>query len=199
MNKDELIQFEKDIAETYGNGLIKAPVHLRSGREDMLIEIFQNIRPQDWVFSYWDSHEIALLKGVPKEELKQAILDGKSISLCFPKYNIYCSGIVGSLVGVAVGTALAIKRKGLDERVIHFCGDMSAETGIFHEAVKYAKNWNLPIVFVVCDNGLSVMTETRKVWNNISTWWNQDFSDKILHFKYENGYPHSGLGKLIKF
>jgi len=199
LNKNDLIEFEKEIAGLYESGAIRAPVHLRSGREDMLIEIFENIRQQDWVFGYWDSHELALLKGVSRDELKQAILEGRSISLCFPRQKVYCSGIVGSLVGVSVGAALAIKKRGLDERVIHFCGDMSAETGIFHEAVKYATHWDLPIVFVVCDNGLSVMTKTREAWNSHSAWWFEDLGQKIVYFKYENGYPHSGLGKLIAF
>ena len=202
VTKEDLVSFEKEIAEIYATGAIRAPVHLRSGREDQLIKIFSDykIGPDDYVFGFWDSHELALLKGVPREELKQAILDGKSISLCFPEYNVLCSGIVGSLMGTAVGVAWALKNQNKKGHAYLFCGDMSAETGIFHEAVKYAVNFDLPVTFIVCDNGVSVMTDTREVWGSPEPWFkNTKYEKKIIYFKYKNEYPHSGLGRLIKF
>ena len=200
--KEDLIQFENEIAEVFAQGVIKAPIHLRAGREDDLIRIFQKyaIGPDDYVFGFWDSHELCLLKGVPRPALKQAILDGKSIALCFPEHHIYCSGIVGSLMGVATGVAWALKQQGKKGRVFLFCGDMSSETGSFHEAVKYAVNFDLPAVFVVSDNGLSVMTDTRAVWGSPDPWFKDTrFAAKIEYFRYKNGWPHSGLGRLIKF
>lgn len=202
ITKDDLAAFEKEIADVFATGAIKAPVHLRSGREEFLVNIFQDHRigADDYVFGYWDSHELALLKGVPREEVKQAILDGNSISLCFPEYNVYCSGIVGSLMGTAAGAAWALKRQGSKGRVFLFCGDMSAETGIFHESVKYACNFDLPVYFIVSDNGLSVMTDTREVWGSQEPWFkNSVYEEKIIYFQYKNGYPHSGLGWKIKF
>lgn len=202
LNKKDLEDFEKEIAEIFATGVIRAPVHLRSGREQNLIEIFTDhqITSEDYVFGYWDAHELALLKGVPREEVKQAILDGKSISLCFPEYKVFCSGIVGSLMGTAVGTAWALKNENKKGRAFLFCGDMSSETGIFHEAVKYAVNFDLPVVFVVCDNGLSVMTDTRAVWGATEPWFlGTKYEKKIIYFRYKNEYPHSGLGWKIKF
>ena len=202
VTKEDIVSFEKEIADIFATGVIRAPVHLRAGREDQLIKIFREheIGFDDYVFGYWDSHELALLKGVPREELKQAILDGKSISLCFPEQKILCSGIVGSLMGTAVGVAWSLKNQNKKGRAFIFCGDMSAETGIFHEAVKYAYNFDLPVVFIVCDNGVSVMTNTREVWGAAEPWFKgTKYEKKIIYFKYINGYPHSGLGKLIKF
>ena len=202
VTKEDLINFEKEIADIFATGVIRAPVHLRAGREEDLIKIFQeqDIGPDDYVFGYWDSHELALLKGVPREVVKQAIIDGKSISLCFPEYKVLCSGIAGSLMGTATGAAWALKNQGKKGRAFIFCGDMSAETGIFHEAVKYALNFDLPATFIVCDNGVSVMTDTREVWGSKEPWFKgTKFEKKIIYFKYLNSYPHSGLGKLIKF
>jgi TPP-dependent pyruvate/acetoin dehydrogenase alpha subunit len=202
ITKDDLISFEKEIAGIFATGVIKAPVHLRSGREDDLIRIYreESVGPGDYVYGYWDSHELALLKGVPREELKRAILDGQSISLSFPDHKILCSGIVGSLMGAAAGTAWALKTRKDPGRVFCFCGDMSAETGIFHEAVKYAVNHDLPVKFIVCDNGLSVMTDTREVWGCPEPWFaGTRFAAKIIYFRYHNSYPHSGLGWKIKF
>lgn len=202
LTKDDLQEFEKEIAEIFATGAIRAPVHLRAGREEQLIKIFEDkaISPDDYVFGHWDSHELALLKGVPREEVKQAVLDGKSISLCFPEYKIFCSGIVGSLMGTAAGVAWALKRQKKAGKVYIFCGDMSSETGVFHEAVKYAVNFDLPVTYIVCDNGLSVMTDTREVWGCPDPWFKgTKFEKKIIYFKYKNTYPHSGLGWKIKF
>ena len=202
ITKEDLVSFEQEVAAIFATGAIRAPVHLRAGREDQLIQIFKEnkIGDDDWVFGFWDSHELALLKGVPREELKQAIVEGKSISLCFPKYKVLCSGIVGSLMGTAAGVGWALKNQKQKGCVYLFCGDMSAETGIFHEAVKYAVNFDLPVKFIVCDNGVSVMTNTREVWGSPDPWFKgTKYESKIIYFKYTNGYPHSGLGKLIKF
>ena len=202
VTKDEIIAFEKEIADVFATGVIRAPVHLRAGREDALIKVFKDyqINDDDYIFGFWDSHELALLKGVPREELKQAIIEGKSISLCFPKQKVLCSGIVGSLMGTAAGVAWSLKNQGKKGRAFLFCGDMSAETGIFHEAVKYVYNFDLPATFIVCDNGVSVMTDTRATWGSAEPWFaGTKYESKIIYFKYTNGYPHSGLGKLIKF
>ncbi|MGE0268879.1 MAG: thiamine pyrophosphate-dependent enzyme [Candidatus Omnitrophota bacterium] len=202
ITKDDLISFEKEIAEIFAQGVIRAPVHLRAGREDALIRIFreENIGPDDFVFGFWDSHELALLKGVPRDALKESILQGNSIALCFPEHKVLCSGIVGSLMGTAVGTAWSLKNQKKNGRAFLFCGDMSAETGIFHEAVKYAVNFDLPVKFIVGDNGLSVMTDTREVWGSPDPWFKgTKYEKKIIYFQYKNEYPHSGLGWKIKF
>ncbi len=111
ISKQELIDFEKDVEQIYFAGGIKAPIHLSSGNEDQLIEIFKNIKDTDWVFSTWRSHYHALLHNIPKEKIKQQILDGNSITLCFPEHNFYTSAIVGGIIPIALGVAVSIKLK----------------------------------------------------------------------------------------
>lgn len=194
--EQDLIDFEHDIAECYRNKMIKAPIHLRGGCEKNLIEIFKDVRPEDYIFCYWASHLHCLLKGVPREELKAAILAGKSISLCFPEYRIFSSGIVGSLAGVAVGTAFALKRQNKNGRVWLFTGDMGAKCGIFKEAFTYSYKHDLKITFIEEDNGISVMTPTSKVWNNDSDIYTNVCYD---YFSYENTWPHSGINERVSF
>ena len=76
-----------------------------------MIRIFKKINKNDWVFCSWRSHYQCLLKGVPNKLLEKKILEGKSISLCFPKYNIYSSAIVGGSIPIALGVAKSIKKK----------------------------------------------------------------------------------------
>ena len=111
MNKKDLILFEEEIATLFNSGKIRAPVHLYKGNEEKIINVFKNIKKNDWVFCSWRSHYQCLLKGVPAKEVKDEILDGRSISLCFPKYKIFSSALVGGVLPIAVGTAMSIEYK----------------------------------------------------------------------------------------
>jgi TPP-dependent pyruvate/acetoin dehydrogenase alpha subunit len=196
--EDDLISFENEIADLFNDSRIKAPVHLYNGNEKKMIEIFENVKENDWIFCTWRSHYQCLLKGVPKEELKKDILEGKSITLCYPEHNIYSSAIVTGSIPISVGVALDIKRKGMDNHVWCFLGDMASETGTFYENWKYSVNHDLPITFVIEDNGKSVCTDTRKVWNTEKLFF-EDETRKVIYYKYETIYPHAGAGKRIQF
>ena len=165
MTAQDLIAFETEIADLFNAAKIRAPIHLYYGNEEKMIELFRDVKPEDWVFCSWRSHYQCLLKGVPREELKAEILAGHSISLCFPKQRVVSSAIVGGIIPIAVGAAMGIKRRGENSRVHCFAGEMTSETGIFHESVKYSHNHQLPIRFIVEDNGKSVCTDTREAWN----------------------------------
>ncbi len=200
MDKKELIAFEEEIASLFNEGRIRAPVHLYQGNEDKIIEIFKKINKQDWIFCSWRSHYQCLLKGVPAEEVKSEILSGRSISLCFPKYNIYSSALVGGSLPIAVGLALSLKLKGeKNKKVYCFMGEMTAETGIAHESIKYSRNFKLPIHFIVEDNEKSVCTDTRKAWNQKKLTYEDVLDDYVTYYHYKSKYPHAGAGKRIQF
>jgi TPP-dependent pyruvate/acetoin dehydrogenase alpha subunit len=196
VTKEELIAFESDIAAEFNAGRIRAPVHLYDGNEDVMIEIFKHVKPQDWICCSWRSHYQCLLKGVPPAELKEAIMDGRSIALCFPEHRIVSSAIVGGIIPIAVGLAMGVKVDGGDETVWCFVGDMTVETGIFHECFKYVCNWCLPVRFICEDNRKSVCTDTRAVWNSNGPP-KLRLNDHV--YEYEPKYPHSGAGKRVEF
>ena len=199
MNKQKLIKFEDEIAQLFNAGKIKAPVHLYHGNEDKIINIFKKIKKEDWVFCSWRSHYQCLLKGVPEKQIKDEILACRSISLCFPKYKIYSSAMVGGSIPIAVGTALSIKRNKSKNRVYCFMGEMTSETGIAHECIKYSRNFKLPIHFVIEDNEKSVCTDTRKAWNQKKLSY-EGLSDKfVTYYHYKLKYPHAGAGKRVQF
>lgn len=196
MTRDELIAFEEDIAEIFNRGNIPYPVHLSSGNEDLLLDVFKDIRSEDWVCGSWRSHLHCLLKGVPPKELKQAIMDGRSIALSFPEYRILCSAIVAGVIPIALGIALGIKRGGGKEVVHCFLGDMTMETGIAHECRKYARNHHLPIHWIAEDNGSSVLTDTSEVWGCHGDWSDEP---NVTHYRYSSKWPHAGAGKRVEF
>ena len=71
---------------------------------------------------------------------------------------------------------------------------MTAETGVFHEAYKYAKNFSLPLQWVVEDNEMSVHTPTKMAWGTT-----QEMPEDVIYYKYEMSYPHHGTGKWVNF
>ena len=199
MNKHKLIKFENDIASIFNSGKIRAPIHLYSGNENFLIKFFKRIKKNDWVFCSWRSHYQCLLKGVPPKKLKKEIIEGKSISLCFPEHKIYSSAIVGGSLPIAVGMALSFKRKKSKNKVYCFIGEMTSETGIAHECIKYSRNKKLPIHFVVEDNRKSVCTDTRKTWSQKKLTYEKSSDKYVTYYKYHLKYPHAGAGKRVQF
>src|SRR5260370_27110677 len=71
------------------------------------------------------------------------------------------AAMVGAGPPVAVGLAMAAKRKGLDRVSVVSFGDGATNTGSFHEAANMAALWDLPMVFVCQNNQYAEMTPTR--------------------------------------
>ena len=76
---------------------------------------------------------------------------------------------------------------------------MTSETGIAYENFKFAKNYDLPITFIIEDNNLSVCTDTRKIWNTKKLQYEITKNKKIISYKYTSKYPHAGSGTRIQF
>jgi TPP-dependent pyruvate/acetoin dehydrogenase alpha subunit len=199
LTKADLIAFEEDIADEFNQGKIRAPIHLYSGNEEAMIDIFRQIRDEDWVLCSWRSHYQCLLKGVPKDVLKAEIMAGRSISLCFPEYRILSSAIVTGVLPIALGIGLAIKRAGGAHRVHCFMGEMTSETGVAHECIKYSERHDLPVHWIVEDNGKSVCTDTRQAWNTGELTYERSEHPHVTYYKYQTRYPHAGAGKRVQF
>ena len=193
-NEDELIHFENRIVESWETGKIRGPVHLSGGNEKHLIEIFKRISEDDWVFSTWRSHYHAILKGVSPNWLESEILEGRSISIINREKKFYSSAIVGGIIPIATGVAMSNKRDNKNDFVWCFIGDMTFETGTFMENYKYIKNFELPVRFVVEDNGVSTNTPTIETWEKKSV-----IPNDVVYYEYEKHWPHYGTGKWVVF
>ena len=194
-SEQDLIDFEDDIISHWENGEIRGPIHLSNGNEKQLIKIFSKVGIDDYVFSTWRSHYHALLHGVEPSVLKQKILDGKSITIVDKDSKFYSSAIVTGTLPIALGVAKSIKYNGGDEKVWVFLGDMAFESGIFYEVHKYARNYDLPLYFIVEDNGVSTNTPTLDTWGGIQ----REIPEDVIYYKYKSKYPHYGTGKWVVF
>ncbi len=191
--KESLVAFEDRVAAAFEEKRIFSPVHLCSDSQaDHLIRIFQDVQPQDWVFATWRNHFHCLLKGVPEEELFQAILDGRSMTYCSKEHRIICSSIVGGHLPIAAGVALGNKLKKLPDRVWVFVGDMASYTGVYQEFHEYCKGQSLNVKIVIEDNDYSTDTPTEEAWGR-GKWITKD------RYHYNRTRPHVGTGTYVNF
>ena len=195
IKKLELIEFEEEIAKLFNEGKIRFPIHLSKGNEFQLIDIFKYISKKDWVFCSWRNHYHALLHGISKKNLKKQILNGKSMYISSKSPYFCSSSLAGGILPLALGVAIAIKRKKIKRKVWVFVGDMTSQMGVFQEVYNYSRNFNLPIEFIIEDNGKSVHTDTKKAWGLKKIKIPKD----VIYYKYKLFYPPWGTGKWVEF
>ncbi|WP_120313548.1 thiamine pyrophosphate-dependent dehydrogenase E1 component subunit alpha [Mycobacterium alsense] len=140
------------------------------GQEAIAAAMGVALRPDDQlVTTYRGLHDL-IGKGVPLEEIYGEMMGrsvgasrgkGGTMHIANPDKGVMLStGIVGAGPPVAVGLALAAKRKGLDRVTVVSFGDGATNTGSFHEAANMAALWDLPLVFVCQNNLFAEMTPT---------------------------------------
>ena len=192
MTADDLIAFEREVLIAFESKKILGPVHLSGGNEKELIEIFKDIDAQDWVFSTYRNHYHALLHGIPRKRVMAEIMASRSMNLTFPEHRFFTSAIVGGCLPIAAGVAAALKRREEQRKVWCFVGDMAASVGAFYEACHYCGGHDLPITFIIEDNGLSCDSPTKECWGT-------GHGFKLMRYRYERQHPHVGTGKYVSF
>lgn len=141
------------------------PVHLSLGQEWVAAELHEYLRPEDWLFSTHRNHGHYLAKGGDEQKLWDEIMGlpsglnggfAGSQGISDGSINFHASAIVGGLVGVAAGTAYALKMDKSSAIAVCVVGDAGTEAGVFWEAANWCALHSLPIAFIVENNGMSV-------------------------------------------
>jgi pyruvate dehydrogenase E1 component alpha subunit len=167
MRRDEFIRklrsFENRLLDNMKD--IFVPVHLCLGQEEVSADLWENMRPEDWLFSTHRNHGHYLAKGGDEQKLWDEIMGletglnggfSGSQGISDGSINFHASAIVGGLVGVAVGCALALKMDRSPAIAICVVGDGGTEAGVFWESLNFAALHKLPIAFICENNGMSV-------------------------------------------
>lgn len=90
---------------------------------------------------------------------------GRDRSFHFGAKEYHIVGMISHLgpqLAVADGIALAQKLSGNQRATLVFTGDGGTSEGDFHEALNLAAVWQLPVVFLVENNGYSLSTPTEE-------------------------------------
>ena len=146
-------------------------LHNSIGQEAEVVGACMALRADDYMTGNHRSHGHPIAKGVALAPL-MAELFGRKTGVCrgkggsmhlavFSAGSLGESGIVGSLMPVAVGAGLSARMRGTDRVCLCFFGDGAANCGPFHESLNLAAIWRLPVVFLCENNGYATHTPQR--------------------------------------
>jgi TPP-dependent pyruvate/acetoin dehydrogenase alpha subunit len=158
---------EEAIVERYPEQEMRCPVHLSIGQEAVPVGICSTLRNTDQATTSHRCHAHYLAKGGDLRRMVAEIY-GKAAGCCGGRGGsmhlfdteagmLLSLPIVASSIPIAVGAALALKRRG-DGVAVAFLGDAATEEGAFHESMNLAASRQLPVLFVVENNLYSVYT-----------------------------------------
>lgn len=165
---------EEEVARIYPSDRIKSPVHLSIGQESVAVGICDALLPEDYVSATYRSHAAYIARGGNLRAMF-AELYGKaagnaggkagSMHLIDMAHNVLgASAVVGTTIPIALGYALAIRRRRENRVVIAFFGDGATEEGVFHESLNFAALKRLPVLFVCENNQLAIHQPIDKRW-----------------------------------
>jgi 2-oxoisovalerate dehydrogenase E1 component len=89
---------------------------------------------------------------------------GRDRSFHFGTRDYHIAGMIshlGAMLSVADGVALANKLDGKQKICLAFSGDGGTSEGEFHEAINLAAVWDLPVIFLVENNGYGLSTPSK--------------------------------------
>ncbi|MBK8900912.1 MAG: pyruvate dehydrogenase (acetyl-transferring) E1 component subunit alpha [Anaerolineaceae bacterium] len=159
-------RFEEKCTELYSATKIRGFLHLYDGEEAVAVGVMQALRPEDAVLATYREHGQALACGVSMNTTLAEMYGkqegcargrGGSMHLFDAATHFYGgNAIVGGHLPLAVGMALANKKRGRTAVTCCFFGDGAVQEGEFHESMNLAALWQLPVLFVCENNGYAM-------------------------------------------
>ncbi len=207
----QIRSFENIIQELYHTDIIQSPVHLSVGQElsSVLASYFSN--EDDHFIGNYRSHALAISVADDIDALilellgkQKGVFGGRSGSMHLgdPDHNLpWTSAIVASGIPMSTGIAASIKFNNHSQLVTVMFGDGAFEEGCTSESLNFAQLAELPIVFILEDNGLaihslkkdrtSVIDYTKKASSfNIKTFKSSYLDPQDMFSKFESAYSY---------
>ena len=168
-------KFEEKANQLYGQQKIKGFCHLYNGQEACIAGAVTALKKEDkYITAYRDhAHPIAL--GTPPRYIMAELFakasgiskgKGGSMHMFDKERHLFGGhGIVGGQIPLGVGIAFAEKYKKTNNLCITFMGDGAVRQGAFHEALNLAMLYQLPIIFVIENNGYAMGTSVERSSN----------------------------------
>ncbi|HYH17080.1 MAG TPA: thiamine pyrophosphate-dependent dehydrogenase E1 component subunit alpha [Azospirillum sp.] len=161
-------EFEERLHIDFAKGDIPGFVHLYAGEEACATGIMMHLNDNDRIASTHRGHGHCIAKGVDVHGMMAEIY-GRATGSCrgkggsmhiadLSKGMMGANGILGAGAPLVCGAALAAKVRGDGGVGITFVGDGASNQGTFLESMNLAAVWNLPVIFVVENNGYAEST-----------------------------------------
>ena len=162
-----------DLREQNLNRQGKGHFHVSGMGHEALAAISFVTQPGDYIVPYYRDRGLVMGRGVSSRELALdyfAKRNSQSHGRQMPSHYSYADRHIwsvptptGSQLLPACGIAWGISLDSKPDLVVATVGDAATRQGDFFEAVCFAKERNLPVLFLVEDNGYGISSPTRKI------------------------------------
>lgn len=165
-------RFEERSLRAYNQGKIGGFLHLYIGQEAVATGIVSLMEENDHIITAYRDHGHALAVGMTMNECMAEMYGkhtgcskGKGGSMHFfaPDKNYWGGhGIVAGQTPLGAGLAFALKYKKVKGCAVCFLGDGAVNQGAFMETLNLVSIWDIPVVFVIENNGYSMGTSLKR-------------------------------------
>ncbi len=142
------------------------------GQEAISVGLGCALKPSDWIFPLHRNLGVFTTRGLPLSRVF-AQVQGKPDGYTQARDRSFHFGVpearvigmishLGAMLGVADGVALGSQLNGTQDLAVVFSGDGGTSEGDFHEAVNLAAVWDLPVIFLIENNGYGLSTPSRQ-------------------------------------
>ncbi|MGM0635202.1 MAG: pyruvate dehydrogenase (acetyl-transferring) E1 component subunit alpha [Bacteroidota bacterium] len=174
-------KFEDKLAQVYIQQKVRGFLHLYNGQEAILAGSLHAMDlEKDRMITAYRNHVQPIGMGVDPKKVMAELYGkgtgtsqglGGSMHIFSKEHRFYGGhGIVGGQIPLGAGIAFADKYFKRDSVTLCFLGDGAARQGALHETLNMAKNWNLPVVFCVENNGYAMGTSVKRTASHEDIW-----------------------------
>ncbi len=165
-------RFEQQALKYYNQGMMGGFLHLYIGQESVAVGTASLMNGKDEIITAYRDHGHGLAVGMEMNPCMAELFGkgtgcskGKGGSMHFfapDKHYWGGHGIVGGQAPLGMGLAFALKYKGIKGCAVAFLGDGAVNQGVFSECLNMAALFELPVVFVIENNGYSMGTSLER-------------------------------------
>jgi pyruvate dehydrogenase E1 component alpha subunit len=165
-------RFEQRMTLDFARGEMGGFLVSSIGQESIAAAVRSVMVPADHGVSGWRGMGHALAAGMSMESMAAELMGrsggcskGKGGMFSFfdpSKHHWGCHATAAGQVPLAVGFAFALKMREIRGAAVCFLGEGAVNQGVYHESLNLAALFDLPVVFVIENNGYSMGTSQQR-------------------------------------